>query len=125
VMRSGGTLVSYSSSGADTEVLESPGTKDITAHANWTSVTHSLARGGSLPVGPKPQREVLLKLGAHDLEDSFKAAYNDAIADGRGAEAVAALSRRQALGALLDPGGLGGLQVLAGLRSIEPPSFLD
>lgn len=116
----GGTLVSYSSSGADTEVLERVGEKDITTHANWTSVVGALGRAGLAPAGPTMQREVLLALGAKELETSFKAGYAGAISEGRGADAVAALSRRQALGALLDPGGLGGLQVVAGFKGIDP-----
>ena len=123
--RRGGTLASYSSSGADTDVLERPGERDITAHANWTSATNALTRAGWESIGPVRQREVLLSLGARDLEGAFKQDYERAITDGRGADAVASLSRRQALGALLDPGGLGGLQVLVGVNGIETPGFLD
>ena len=46
------------------------------------------------------------------------------IARGEGALAVRALSRRQALAALLDPGGLGGLQVMVGGRGI-PADVLE
>lgn len=120
----GGSLVAYSSAGADTEVLERPGAKDITAHANWTSVMDALRRARLTVTPPIAQRDVLLALGARDLETSFKAAYETATSEGRGADAVAALSRRQALGALLDPGGLGGLQVVAGTRGIAAPAFL-
>ena len=125
IVRSGGTVVAYSSSGADTEVLEAPGERDITAHANWTSARGALKRSGLTPVGPVRQREVLISLGARDLDVRFKSDYERAIAEGRGADAVSCLSRRQALGALLDPGGLGGLQVLAGTKGIETPGFLS
>jgi hypothetical protein len=37
---------------------------------------------------------------------------------------VAILSRRQALGALLDPSGLGGLDVVVGLKRVNVPAFL-
>ncbi|MEA2516845.1 MAG: hypothetical protein QOG16_683 [Actinomycetota bacterium] len=120
----GGSLVAYSSAGADTDVLASPGEKDITAHANWTSVTNAMRRSDLAPTAPVAQREVLLRLGARDLEASFRRGYDAAISEGHGAVALSFLSRRQALGALLDPGGLGNLQVLAGLRAIEPPAFL-
>lgn len=125
IVNSGGTVVAYSSSGADTQVLAAPGERDITAHANWTSAMGALTRAGTEPSGPQRQREVLLALGARDLNDDFKRGYESAISEGRGAEAVASLSRRQALGALLDPGGLGGLQVLAGTKGIPPPSFMS
>lgn len=120
----GGTLVSYSSSGADTEVLERVGEKDITTHANWTSVVGAMGRAGFAATGPTAQRDVLIALGARDLENTFKDDYARAISEGRGADAVGKLSRRQALGALLDPGGLGGLQVVAGTKGIAAPAFL-
>jgi hypothetical protein len=59
------------------------------------------------------------------LDTAFKSDYEIAIAEARGADAVACISRRQALGALLDPGGLGGLQVLVGITGIDAPSFLS
>lgn len=124
IARRGGTLVTYSASGADTDVLSDPGGRDITAHANWTSTTDSLRRSGMTPTNRYIQRDVLLSLGAKSLDESFKERYNVAISEGRGADAVACLSRRQALGALLDRGGLGGLHVIAGLKDIPTPSFL-
>jgi SAM-dependent MidA family methyltransferase len=120
----GGTLIAYSSFGADTEVLSGPGEKDITAHANWTSTADAMRRSHLAVTSARPQREMLVSLGARDLDSRFRSDYEAAIAEGRGADAVAALSRRQALGALLDPGGLGGLQVLAGLKGIDAPELL-
>ena len=120
-LREGGTLVSYSRTGADTEVLVAPGEKDITSHANWTSVTNAMVAAGLRPEGPTPQREVLHRLGARALDASLKEDYATAIAEGRGGDAVGVLSRRQALGALLDPGGLGGLQVICGITDGLPP----
>jgi len=119
-----GSLVAYSASGVDDHVLDAPGEKDITAHANWTAVLGACRRAGLEPFGPSSQRAVLETLGLHELHDSLRARYAEAIADGRGADAVGALSRRQALGALADRGGLGGLQTLVGTRAIEPPDFI-
>jgi SAM-dependent MidA family methyltransferase len=124
IVRRGGTVVAYSSSGADTEVLAHPGERDITAHANWTSAESAMRRSGMTTHGPLGQRAVLLSLGARVLDASFKDDYETAISEARGADAVACISRRQALGALLDPGGLGGLQVLAGFKGIDTPAFL-
>ena len=123
--RRGGTLVAYSEAGVDDRVLERPGDKDITAHTNWTSVRGALERAGMSATEPLDQRTVLQALGARDLDESFKLAHEAALTVGSGAEAVAQLSRRQALGALIDPGGLGGLQVVAGLRGIDVPVFLQ
>ena len=124
LMARGGTLVAYSATGADSEVLERPGEKDITAHANWTSVMDALRRAHLPVTHPIAQRDILLALGAKDLERSFRTAFDTATSEGRGADAVAALSRRQALGALLDPAGLGGLEVVAGTKGITTPAFL-
>jgi len=122
--RAAGTLVSYSSSGADDLVLERPGGKDITAHVNWTAVRRAGAECGLSMLGPRPQAEVLVALGLWDLDDRLRREHRSAAAEGRGAEAVSALSRRGALGALVDRGGLGALGVMAGVRGIAPPPFV-
>lgn len=122
--RAEGTLVSYSSWGADDRVLERPGAKDITAHVNWTAVSNAGTEVGLSMLGPRPQREVLGALGLWGLDDELMRAHRSAAAEGRGAEAVSALSRRGALGALVDSGGLGALGVLAGVKGIGPPPFL-
>lgn len=122
--RPGGSLLAYSASGVDDEVLERPGTKDVTAHANWTALERALSSAGLRVAGPIPQREVLRSLGLDALHSGLRAEHDAALASGRGADAVRALSRRQALGALADPGGLGGLSVLTGLAGINPPAFL-
>ena len=118
-----GTLVCYSAAGADTAPLERIGEKDITVHANWTVVGNALRQAGLRVVGPLMQRRVLGALGLSDRDDELRRAHNEALADKKGAEAIRMLSRRQALGALADPGGLGGLQVVVGLRGIDPPAF--
>jgi SAM-dependent MidA family methyltransferase len=113
-----GTLVSYSPAGADDLVLDSPGTRDITAHVNWTSVAAELGRAGLGIDEPRTQREALRTLGAGDVDASLRELYGRATAEGRGADALRALSRRQGLGALLEPAGLGGLEVLTAVRGI-------
>lgn len=120
IARRGGTLLTYSDTGVDEDVLDRPGEKDITAHANWTGARLALEASGLTVTGPTEQRKVLLALGARDLDERMKELHDAALAEGRGADAVRALSARQSLGALLDPGGLGGLQVLAGYRGIAP-----
>ncbi len=122
--RAAGTLVSYSSSGADDRVLERAGAKDITAHINWTAVRGAGADAGLTMLGPRPQSEVLGALGLWDLDDRLRRAHGSAAAEGKGAEAVSALSRRGALGALVDRGGLGALGVMAGVKGIAPPPFV-
>lgn len=113
-----GTLVAYGAGGPTEDVLARPGEQDVTAHANWTIVRQTCEELGLDVDGPLPQREVLRALGAREFEENLRAAYADSSAEGRGAAAVRALSRRSALGALLDPGGLGGLGVVVASRGI-------
>ena len=121
--RRGGTLVAYSSEGADADVLRRPGERDITAHANWTSVRGALERAGLTVRGPTTQRDFLRDLGVSEIDATLKSEHAAALAEQRGADAVRALSRRHALSALLDAHGLGGLQVLEarkGITATEP-----
>lgn len=119
-----GTVVCYSASGADDDPLDRPGEKDITSHANWTSVRDVVTSEGLAPVGPVKQRDVLLALGLPELVASAKEAQETALAAGRGADGFRAIARRQALATLADPAGLGGLDVFAALKGIEAPAFL-
>lgn len=124
VQRPAGTLLCYSDAGVDDRYLEAPGTKDITAHANWSALIRAFGDAGASVAGPKPQRDVLKSLGADDLHDRFKRAADEALQRGSGAAGVRAISRRGALGALLDPAGLGGLGVLVALTGIPAPDFM-
>ena len=119
-----GTVVCYSEAGSDDLVLERVGEKDITTHANWTAVAGALARAGHAVAGPVAQREILKTLGLDGLHGDLRAEWERASAAGEGAAALRSLSRRQALGVLADPNGLGGLEVVAGTRAIRTPGFL-
>jgi SAM-dependent MidA family methyltransferase len=116
--RSTGTLVSYSDAGADDRVLDRPGEKDITSHANWDVVASTLRSAGFEVSGPTPQREVLRDLGLSALEKSLAEQQRNLTAEGRGADALRIHSRRQALSVLSDPDGLGGMNVLIGRRCL-------
>lgn len=119
------TLVTYSRSGPGTEPLIRPGAHDITAHVNWAAIEAGLVRGGMNVLGLYHQRDLLRALGAHESDDLFRREHEAALAQGAGASAVAALSARSALRVLLDPGGLGGFQVMVAARGISPPAFLE
>jgi SAM-dependent MidA family methyltransferase len=121
--REAGTVVCYSSTGADDDPLDRPGEKDITSHVNWTLVREALEAEGLTAAGPLQQREVLMALGLRQMLDSAKEDQHVALASGRGAEGFRAIARRQALAALTDPAGLGGLQVFAGWKDIDAPAF--
>lgn len=122
--RPGGTLACYSGTGVDDDPLAAPGTKDITAHANWTAVKKAIAGSGATAAGPILQGQVLRSLGAAAFDEALRLKYETAIGAGKGAEGIRALSRRQALSALLAPGGMGSFGVVAGLKGIPLPSFL-
>ena len=122
--RPAGSLLCYSERGVDDDPLDRPGHKDITSHVNWTAVRAALEGAGMEVHGPLPQRSVMSALGARSLDEDLKHRHEHALRSRRGADAVAVLSRRQALGALLDPAGLGGLDVVVGLKGVDAPAFL-
>ena len=113
------TLASYSSAGAGDRTIQDPGTVDLTAHVDWTAIGLACSQeSGISTAGPAAQRDVLIQLGAREIDEELKAEHQSFLDSGRGADAVRSLSRRQALRALLDPGGLGGLQVFSALRGL-------
>ncbi|MDQ3958476.1 MAG: SAM-dependent methyltransferase [Actinomycetota bacterium] len=115
-----GSLVTYSEEGAAADPLARPGEQDITSHVNWTVVARACTEAGLDVHGPIAQREVLRRLGAAEIDGLLRQEHARAVAEGRGVDAVRTLSRRGALGALLDPAGLGGLQVVIGSRGVVP-----
>ncbi len=118
--REGGTLVTYGA-GAGEDVLEAPGARDITAHVNWSAIADACRGSGSTVSPLLSQKDALRALGLDDLDQALRREHADAVASGRGVDAVRSLSRRQALGVLSDAGGLGGLQVLVASKNLEPP----
>jgi SAM-dependent MidA family methyltransferase len=122
--RPGGSILCYSEGGIDDDPLDRPGHKDITSHANWTAIRAGVEAAEMDVLGPLPQRNVMDALGARELDEDLKQRHSDALRSRRAAESVAILSRRQALGALLDPSGLGGLDVVVGLKRVNVPAFL-
>ena len=118
------TLVSYSGAGPSSDLLAAPGERDITAHVNWNSIGSALREEGLEVSSPVPQAAVLRAMGAAELDRRLHELHETALAKGKGAEAVRALSRRHALRALLDKGGLGGLQVVTGYHGITKPQWL-
>jgi SAM-dependent MidA family methyltransferase len=119
-----GTLVCYSGAGTDDLPLERPGEKDITVYVDWSGIRKMFDLAGMTSIGPLQQRSVLVTLGLKDLDTKLQEEHRRALTEKRGADAVRVLSRRQAIGALADPGGLGGLQVMFGLKEMRPAPFM-
>lgn len=119
-----GTLATYSRQGAGVDALADPGTRDITAHVDWDLVI-AVCRGcGFETPGPRRQRRVLHNLGLRTLDSAAKTAHSAAVQARQGAEALRALSTRQALAALADPAGLGSLEVVVGTKGAPLPRFI-
>ena len=124
--RARATLASYSAAGAGNRTLLEPGTADLTAHVDWAAVGAACAQeAGVATYGPLEQRRVLLDLGARVFDERLRDEHGVHLQAGRGAEAVKALSRRQALRAILDPGGLGGLHVFVAARNLDAPAWFQ
>lgn len=122
--RQDGTCICYSATGTDDKPLERPGEKDITTHVNWTYVAAALEGAGLVVSGPRSQRDVLRSLGSRSLDRKLQESFHGSSEVKDGAAALRALSRRQAIGALTDPGGLGALDVMTASKGISVPSFM-
>ena len=122
--RTEGSLVCYSATGTDDKPLERPGSKDVTTHVNWSSIAGALTGIGLSVTGPLPQRAVLRNLGSPSLDQKLQEAFHQSSEAKDGAAALRALSRRQAIAALTDPGGLGSLGVLTASKGVPAPSFM-
>jgi SAM-dependent MidA family methyltransferase len=117
--RGGNSVVTYSEHGPATDPLREPGLVDITAHADWTGVRAALEKQGLATVGPLMQADVLRSLGLRTIDERLRKAHDEAVAVGDGRTAVRLLSRRNAIGALANTSGLGGLQVLAAAKDLD------
>jgi SAM-dependent MidA family methyltransferase len=116
--RGGNTVATYSPSGAASDPLDAPGEMDITAHVDWTAVRKALQEG-LRTLGPLPQSDVLRALGLRTIDGRLRAQHQEALAAGDGPGAIRILSRRNALGTLTNPGGLGGLGVMVATKGLE------
>ncbi|NDY42155.1 SAM-dependent methyltransferase, partial [Dissulfurirhabdus thermomarina] len=67
--RSGGTLLAYGGHRAFADVLQDPGTRDITAHVNFTDLARWGRRFGLQPLGYAPQWSFLASL---DVEAALR-----------------------------------------------------
>jgi SAM-dependent MidA family methyltransferase len=91
------------------DVLDAPGTRDITAGVDLDALArHARDRGWSV-WGPVSQGELLEALGVRRLEEEALRAQQAALDERRGLDAVRIYSERNRLRLLTDPAGLGGL----------------
>jgi SAM-dependent MidA family methyltransferase len=106
-----GTLIAYRSHTARAdEFLRDPGTRDLTAHVNLTSIRLAAERAGLVPLGSVDQTYFLTSLGIAQK-----------LADGQSRSAV---TRRLAAKSLLLPGGLGSTMKVIGFgRAVGHPAL--
>lgn len=112
-----GTLLCYYRHSTNEEPLRRPGQQDITAHVNFTALVEEGSRCGLRRARFTTQRDFLLGLGIREEVEALRASQFAAADTARQSDqGQAALLRyyslRNAVGALLDPAGLGGFRVL-------------
>jgi NADH dehydrogenase [ubiquinone] 1 alpha subcomplex assembly factor 7 len=104
------------------DVLDAPGTRDITAGVDFPALVAQARRLGLRVWGPIRQREALLNLGFRRWERAVRLRQSAASDAGDGRTAVRAYSARTRAGLLIAPEGLGGFFVLClGVGDPPPP----
>lgn len=69
--RAGGTMMCHRAGLADSEPLESPGDKDITAHIDWTAMADAAISGGAKIAGYTTLAHFLLNCGAAEVLENL------------------------------------------------------
>ena len=90
------------------DLLEEPGSADITAGINFGSLAAFASSVGFHVEGPVSQREALLDAGFASLDEQLLAEQARAQEEGRAREALRLWSYRREAQLLIDPTGLGG-----------------
>ncbi len=108
-------------------MLEAPGTRDITAGVDMAGIGRHAASREATVWGPITQRQALLNLGLRAWDGALRGRQAAALDEGRGHEAAAIYSARNAARLLVDAAGLGGFEVLCvGVgRAPRPALLLD
>ncbi len=120
-----GTLLCYFHHMTNEEPLARPGRQDMTAHVNFSALIEEGRRVGLRRSRFTTQREFLLGWGiGEDVEalrrSQFGAAETARHTDQGQTALLRLVSLRNAVSALLDPGGLGGFRVLIQHHSKKP-----
>ena len=107
------------------DVLDDPGSRDVTAAVDLDAVAREARRVGLQVWGPVSQRDALLGLGFRMWSSGVRTRQAEAEARGdwRGANRLYAARSRASI--LVDPAKLGGLQlVVFGTEGLPPPAAL-
>jgi SAM-dependent MidA family methyltransferase len=103
------------------EVLDEPGSRDVTAAVDLDALAAEGRRSGLQVWGPVPQREALLALGYRMWAAGVRRRQSDAEARESWLEANRLYEARSRASILIDPGKLGGLSLLAFATEGLPP----
>jgi NADH dehydrogenase [ubiquinone] 1 alpha subcomplex assembly factor 7 len=105
------------------EVLQEPGSRDVTAAVDLTAVAREATAAGLRVWGPISQREALLGLGFRTWMQALRSRQTELQVTRGWREASRVYSERQRASILIDPDKLGGLQVLVlGTDGLPPPA---
>jgi SAM-dependent MidA family methyltransferase len=105
------------------EVLEEPGSRDVTAAVDLAAVAREATTAGLRVWGPISQREALLGLGFRTWMQALRSRQTELQVTQGWREASRAYSDRQRASILIDRDKLGGLQVLVfGTDGLPPPA---
>lgn len=105
------------------DVLDDPGSRDVTAGVDLQAVAEEGRRAGLQVWGPVPQREALLALGFRLWLSGVRARQADAERHGDWRTATRLYAERSRATILIDPQKLGGLRLVAmGTEGLPPPA---
>jgi SAM-dependent MidA family methyltransferase len=107
------------------DILDRPGTTDITAGVDFTAILAAARARGARTWGPVSQRDGLLALGFREWEEAAREEQVTALNERRGLDALHRYAERGAAGLLVARGGLGDfLMACAGVGvEDETPRF--
>ncbi|HEV8681690.1 MAG TPA: SAM-dependent methyltransferase [Actinomycetota bacterium] len=104
-------------------VLDDPGSRDVTAAVDLAAVAAEAKRAGLQVWGPVPQREALLGLGFQTWMQGIRNRQREAEAAGDWRAANRLFAERSKASILVDEGKLGGLRLLVlGTRGLPAPT---
>jgi SAM-dependent MidA family methyltransferase len=105
------------------EVLDEPGSRDVTVAVDWQAIVAEAGRVGLQVWGPVLQREALLALGYRMWSAGVRRRQAEAEEAGDWRAATRLYGERSRASILIDPAKLGGLQLLAlGTEGLPPPA---
>lgn len=108
-----GTPWGYLGHSHSDDLLEDPGSRDITSGIDFVALTRFASGLGFASEGAITQREALMELGYASIDEELRREQAKAQDEGRGREAVGIWNARQEAASLVDPSGLGAHKWLA------------